>query len=106
MNVVAIWFVVVFCAKSDETLICDESYLLLPRVSSQLCDHHVNPQVKLLIIDQKWIVEVSLSDVILIEDEGRNVFEPLNNHNAAALRTTRGFKNESLLSFSFRHDLF
>ena len=88
MDVVGLRLVVVFSTQSDKTLICDECYLLRSWVRSQLSDHHVNPQVKLLVIDQKWIIKVSLGDVILTEDEGRDVFEPLNDHDAAALCTT------------------
>ena len=98
MKVRLVWFVVVFSAESNKTLISDERNWLLARIRAQLNDHDVYAEVKLFVIYQQRICQVLLRHVVLTKHEVWDVFVFLSQQDATALSPSCRLNDESLFA--------
>ena len=94
------WFGVVFGAEPNQAFL---RYKRGQRLL-QTCHHYVNPKVELFTVQQKWVVDVLLSYVLLLKRVARNILKLRNDENPAAFTASPRLDNETLI-LVLRHKL-
>lgn len=95
------WPNVVFRTKPYQAFLRDKRCQRL----LQTCHHNVDPKVELLAVNQKWVIDVLLSYVLLLKSVAWNIPKLRNNENPAAFTASSRLDDETLLRV-LRHVLF